>query len=474
MTVNPEFEKKTRLKQLRVYAVGLVDSPAIKRRFLILKRNTPTEKVLAEGNYPLTQGPNAGGLAYCVCSDCGYSKKREGGEQCSEGKCPKCGGILVGSDTKQLNLQKEGGELNMSTAKDKIKGAIEQAASELLAEAGAGPVTKTTEKVEETDTEDEGKVLDAAIEKSAEGLEAQEKSTYTACMHTQLQAGKDFKKSATFCRAEVTKAETTEKTVEKEKEPEKIGEVVEKTKVKVSVDTGDADKEKEEDAGEVEKTKVPAGAFDKVFSAFDLHIGVSKLAETKRQWRAMKALVSKTVGSLGVQKSEPSFEDFSTSLDAIGTEIETVMKASPEVEKNSFTKLFSLLEKLVAGAEGDVKASYEKVKTALSKIVDGRFPATAKKSEDGGDVSTVEEMALLSVQLDELVKSVAGLKEGQVTLQAQLDKVPVPKGLVKKEEPRKQETVKEGQDSLLEKHKDEDAPVKLRSVISELEEAGKL
>lgn len=468
--MNNELETKTRLKRLKVYVVGLVDSPAIKRKFLIMKRDTSAAKVLSEAKYPPVQRSVAGAWAYCVCSDCGYSKKHEVGKQCSKEKCPKCGGILVGSDTQKL--KKEGGELNMSTASDKIKGAIAQAAGEVLKDLG-----ETTEKVEDKtvveDVEDEGKVLDADIEKSAEGLEPQEKSKYTTCMHTQLEAGKNFKESTTFCRAEVKKAEdTTEK--EKKGEPKKIGEVVEKTKVKVSVDTGKEEEEKKEDAGEVEKTKIPSGAFDKVYSAFDRHIGEEKKDEAKRQWRAMKALVSKTISSLTVQKSEPSFEDFNVGLDSIGTEIDTVIKASPKVEKGSFKSLFSLLEKLVAGAEGDVKASYEKVKTALSKIVDGRFPAPAKKSEDGSEVSTAEEMALLSVQLDELVKSVTEIKKGQETLQAQLDKVPVPKGLVKKEEPRKQETEKEGQESLLEKHKDETAPEQLRGVISDLEKAGKV
>ena len=67
--------EKTRLKRLKVFTVGLVDSPAVRRKFLILKRDTPTKKALTEAKFPSIHPPVQGTWKYCVCPKCGYSRE---------------------------------------------------------------------------------------------------------------------------------------------------------------------------------------------------------------------------------------------------------------------------------------------------------------------------------------------------------------------------------------------------------------
>ncbi|GAH89344.1 unnamed protein product, partial [marine sediment metagenome] len=76
-----------------------------------------------------------------------------------------------------------------------------------------------------------------------------------------------------------------------------------------------------------------------------------------------------------------------------------------------------------------------------------------------------EELALVSQQIEELTGKIDKLTKTQADHQVMLEKIPVPKGLVKKEVPRKQ--VGES-DDLLEKHKGEAAPDMARSVIKDL------
>jgi len=477
-----ENKKRTRLKNLKVFSVGLVGVPAIRRKFLILKRGKPSEKALSESKFP-NVSQTEGAWKYCVCPNCGYVEPHTAGKQCYNIKCPKCGTKLVGSNTRQLS--KEGGEILMSVARDVIKDAISQAAEEVVknfetqaTDAGDSVEAKndaskadtdraraeqneTDEDAEETVYLDEN--LEADIAKSAEELGELEKSAYTDCMREQLKAGKDFKEAAKYCKAKVKKSD-------EKKAPEKIGEKLEKTKVRVTVDTSDSSEKPEK----VEKAPVYSGAFEKVFRAFDKYVEAAKKDEDKRKWRAMKALVSKTVKNLAVQKSEPSFEDFNSKLENVEAEISTILKAYPKpgekypsIEAGSFKSLFSLLDKLISGSTGTVKASYQKIKSILSKIIGGTYPypAPAKKVEKSGEVSAVEELALLSEQVEELTKSFALLQKEHESLQKQLDKVPVPKGLAKGETPRAQG---DNEEDVLKKLDNESPPNKLRAVIHEL------
>lgn len=460
-----ELETKTRLRKLKVYAVGLVDSPAIKRKFLIMKRNTPTVKVLSEAKYPLIQRPSGGAWNWCVCPECGYSKKHKAGEQCYKLKCPKCGKNLVGSNTRRL--RKEGGETKMGS-REKLKDAIVEAAEQVAAEfEGEDPeeTTGTPEKKIEKEKDKDAKVSDKELEKkigeSAKDISAQKKSAYTDFMTTCMKAGKSLKE----CIVEWKKKETKTKKTEPEKKSEKE---VEKAKVKVEVET--EEKESLDASKKVASDKV-AGAFVNVFSSLDRHIGEAKKDEDKRKWRAVKALLSKTISSLSVEKSETSVEDLDAGLDKVATEIDEVLKAYPKSgEKDSnipagtFKSVFSKLDSLIAASDEKTKSALQKVKSVLSKVVGGTYLAPTTKGKEV-EISEVEELALLSEQISEFVGRLDKLEKGQNTIQDLLDKVPVPKGRVKKETPRKQT---DDADSAIEKHKDKTAPQRARAVIKEL------
>lgn len=96
--------KKIReLKDIEAKEISLVDKSANKKKFLFFK---------ARG-----EGRGAGGSAqtngakYCVCSECGYSeeheKKGEGKSvPCTKIRCPECGTLMRGSDTKVLKKKK--------------------------------------------------------------------------------------------------------------------------------------------------------------------------------------------------------------------------------------------------------------------------------------------------------------------------------------------------------------------------------
>jgi len=61
------------------------------------------EKSRGEGRGAGGQAQGDGGAKYCVCSACGYSEKHdEKGTPCTKVKCPKCGAMMKGSDTKTV------------------------------------------------------------------------------------------------------------------------------------------------------------------------------------------------------------------------------------------------------------------------------------------------------------------------------------------------------------------------------------
>jgi len=460
-------EKKTRLRRLRVYAVGLVDSPAIRRKFLILKRDTPTKKALTEAKFPTIHPPAQGAKKFCVCPKCGYNREHEAGKACDQYKCPKCGTKLVGSNTQRL--KKQGGEKQMG--KPNMKDAVIQATTAVLEKLDKGAEVAVKEKVggpteeleEENLEEEEGeeviidKDLEKEIEESAKGLEETEKSAYTDFMGKCLKEGKTMK----VCAAEYKKAHPKEaKAKKKEVEKVKVKEI-EKAKVKVSVET--EEKEHKGD-GEQKVAGTFAGAFGKVFSVFDRNIGAAKKDEEKRKWQALKALLSKTIGTLPIQKSD-GLEGLQEGLDVLTGEVDTLLKANSTVPAGGFKPVFSALDKLIGTAEGGVKTALGKIKSMLSKLVGGKYPEPAAKGVV--EITPPEELALMGQQIEELTGKIDKLMKGQADHQAMLEKIPVPKGLVKKEVPRKQ--VGES-DDLLEKHKGESAPDMARSVIKELVE----
>ncbi len=445
------LEEKTRLKRLKVFTIGLVDSPANKRKFLILKRDTPTKKVLTEAKFPTVQQPAQETWKYRICPKCGYNRKHEAGKACNQYECPKCGIKLVGSNTQRL--EKQGGEKEMG--KPNMKDAVIQATTRVLEKLDKGekvvveekvgdpPEVEEVEEVEEAETDEER--IGKEIEESAKDLEETVKSAYTDFMGKCMKSGKALKE----CAVEWTKAHPKEAKAKKED--------LKKATVKVSVET----REKEED-GEPKVAGTFAGAFGKVFSVFDRNIGAAKKDEEKRKWRALKALLSKTIGTLPVQKSE-DFESLQTGLDVLTGEVDTLLKADPAASAEGFKSILLALDKLIGAVEGDAKTVLEKTKSILSKLIGRIQTVPAVKGEV--EITPPEELALVGQQIEELTGKVDKLTKGLADHQAMLEKIPVPKGLVKKEVPRKQ--VGEA-DDLLEKHKGELAPDMARSVIKDL------
>jgi len=93
-----------KIKNIKVNEVSLVDAPANKRNFLFFKARSD-----GQGTGGSIQGD--GGAKYCVCPECGYSEKHEKlGENksapCTKIKCPECGTLMQGSDTKVLKKKK--------------------------------------------------------------------------------------------------------------------------------------------------------------------------------------------------------------------------------------------------------------------------------------------------------------------------------------------------------------------------------
>jgi len=99
-----------KLKDIEIDEVSLVDAPANRRKFLIVKKDL--------GRGAGVGGPRQGigGARYCVCPECGYAVEHERiGEgksvPCAEIKCPKCGAKMIGSETKKLEVKKQMEEL---------------------------------------------------------------------------------------------------------------------------------------------------------------------------------------------------------------------------------------------------------------------------------------------------------------------------------------------------------------------------
>ena len=115
--IRKDLKKKGReLKGLEVEEISLVSSPANRKSFLFYK-------ALGDGAGVGGERQGIGGAKYCVCPKCGevIEHKRVGqGESvpCQKIKCPKCGVLMVGSNTKTI----KGGEkkMNLEDLKNKI------------------------------------------------------------------------------------------------------------------------------------------------------------------------------------------------------------------------------------------------------------------------------------------------------------------------------------------------------------------
>jgi len=97
--------KPRELKDMEIGEVSLVDKAANKKKFLFYKQQ-------GEGRGVGGDAQGDGGVKYCVCPDCGYSEEhKQTGEgksiPCTKIKCPECGTLMKGSNTKMLKKKKK-------------------------------------------------------------------------------------------------------------------------------------------------------------------------------------------------------------------------------------------------------------------------------------------------------------------------------------------------------------------------------
>lgn len=92
------------LKDIEIAELSLVDLPANKKKFLFFKAR-------GEGRGAGGSAQGDGGAKFCVCPKCNYSEEHgklgEGKTTpCAKIKCPECGTLMQGSDTKVLKGDK--------------------------------------------------------------------------------------------------------------------------------------------------------------------------------------------------------------------------------------------------------------------------------------------------------------------------------------------------------------------------------
>jgi len=379
---------KHKLFGINVDSVGLVDSPAINRRFIIMKRK---EKALGEGVGVGGERQGIGGAKYCVCPSCGYTMKHERkgeGESkpCAELTCPKCGAKMKGSNTR--NLSKEVNEMEV-VPKDEL--------DEIITETEGAPVEK----------EDLDEKLNAIAD--AVGLEEEEKSAYTKFMGTCMRGGKSMKE----CVAEWKKKKTAKS------DEENVVELIADT-------LGLTDEEKSawsKCIGEQRK----AGKSMKEAAA------ACKLKLKKSGEEVEKAKVRVTVDTEEEKEAEKKYPPPGEKY--------------PGIEAGSFKTIFSTLDGMIKASKGDTKKAFQKVKSMLSKVIGGTYPypaPTSKKLDelDPKFLEILEKVEKKATEVEGVKKDVAELVKSVKVLEEKLESIPIRKGLTGEGETREGEVEK--------------------------------
>lgn len=179
--------KRNRIFDIDISAIGLVDMPAIRKKFLLVKRGKEEEK--------------ADEWKFCVCLKCGYSEDKKEGKACRIIKCPKCGNSLIAS---HVTFEEGGGEKKMGDPKVKTEEELKAEKEKKEAdEKAAKEKREAEEKAAKEKKEAEEKI--AKEKKEAEEKAAKEKK------ETEEKAAKEKEEKAAKEKKEKEEADRKKK-----------------------------------------------------------------------------------------------------------------------------------------------------------------------------------------------------------------------------------------------------------------------